>query len=199
MVLWLNVGSGGFIPQVGVLFTSSDTVRLKQALPIRYTTGVGSLFRMRPQYELRVASEAREVRAKVSKALAVPGTPCRGQVEDHRIVLMTRSEHHFWSPELRMRVTDEEDGCLLTGRFGPRPAVWTMFAVIYAHLAFICVAGAVYAMAQLTLGRSPTALLAVPICVVVALVVRVIAGVGQNLGSDEMVELRRFVAQTVDS
>ena len=162
-----------------------------------YNMVVSALFRMRPRYELRCDDAAVVVRRRIAAAMAVTEATCRGEVEEHRIVVMTNAEHHFWSPELRVAVVDGDSGCVLRGRFGPRPAVWTMFAAIYAHLIFIGVAGAMYAMAQLALGRTPTAAWTIPIVIVVAVLVRVVAHIGQSLGADEMQVIRRFMSSAV--
>lgn len=148
---------------------------------------------MRPRYEVRSAASPAEFRARVASAIADPNAICHGLVDDHKLELMARGEHHFWSPELRAYVEADGDGSRATGRFGPKPAVWTLFVAVYIHLAFAGVAGLVYAMAQLTLGRSPTALIAVPVALVVAVIVRFAVGVGQNLGADEMDLIRDFV------
>jgi hypothetical protein len=112
---------------------------------------------------------------------------------------MTRGEHHFWSPELRARVESTDAGSHVVGRFGPRPSVWTMFMVIYAHLVFIAIAGGCYAMAQLALGRSPTAGWAIPAALVLAALVHLVARVGQRLGSDEMHDIRDFLTAALES
>lgn len=164
-----------------------------------YNSGVISLFRLRPEYERRTELPPAAVRDRVSAALAEQGAACSGEVDDDKIHIMTRGEHHFWSPELRARIDPAAAGAHLYGRFGPRPAVWTMFMVIYAHLAFAAIAGGCYAMAQLALGRSPTAALALPIAVAVAVVVHVVARIGQRLGADEMDEIRAFLSTTLES
>jgi hypothetical protein len=159
---------------------------------------VNSLFRIRPRYRLRSPLSADEVRARVVAGVKGEGSRCRGSVDERKVELMARGEHHVWSPELRAYVVDEPDGgSTMVGRFGPSPAVWTMFAAIYLHLAFITVAGLVYATAQLTLGDPPTAALAAPAALVLALLVRLVAHVGQNLGANEMTVIRTFVAETV--
>lgn len=158
---------------------------------------MSSLFRLRPRYRLRSALSAAELRGRLAAALASPDATCRGQVDDDKIEIVPRGEHHFWTPELRARVDDAADGSLLVGAFGPTPAVWTLFTIIYIHLAFIAVAGCVYAMAQLTLGHSPTAAWAAPICLALALLLRLGVHIGQNLGADQIETVSAFVAGAV--
>lgn len=153
---------------------------------------------MRPPYELSSSLAPDELQQRLARALAAPQAPCHGSVSDHQLELMARGERHFWSPQLRARIEPDHTGARIRGRFGPQPAVWTMFAVIYIHLAFIGAAGLIYATAQLALGRTPTAALAVPIVLVLAALVRVIARIGENLGSAQMDLIRRFVARALD-
>jgi hypothetical protein len=160
---------------------------------------VSSLFRLRPRYRLRSPLRPGELRARLAAALASPDASCRGQVDDDKIELVPRGDHHFWTPELRARVDDADDGdgSVLAGKFGPTPAVWTLFTIIYIHLAFIAVAGSVYAMAQLTLGHPPSAAWAVPICLALALLLRLGVQIGQSLGADQIETIRAFVAGAV--
>ena len=130
---------------------------------------------------------------RIADALTDAESDCEGKISRDKIELMARCEHHFWSPELRASLHPDGERTELRGRFSPKPAVWTMFMVIYIHLGFAAISGLVYASAQLTLERSPTALWAVPIALAAALLVYGASRIGQRLGAGEMQQITGFV------
>ena len=81
--------------------------------------------------------------------------------------------------------------------FAPRPAVWTGFAFVFALLGAAGVAGALYGLAQLTLGQEPFGLLAVPAALALAALTYASSFIGQGLALAQMYALRRTFDMSV--
>lgn len=87
----------------------------------------------------------------------------------------------------------EADGTRLSARFGPAPAVWTLYVALYAVsliMTLLCVA---FGFAQWSAGQTPVALYFAPVALFCAGLVYGASYVGQGLGSAQMYALRAFV------
>lgn len=58
-------------------------------------------------------------------------------------------EQRFWSPWLQLSVLPHESKTQLFGRFSPKPAVWTAFALSYLFLACVMFFGCMLGLAQM--------------------------------------------------
>lgn len=164
--------------------------------------------RMRPRVDLCVDVSQREVLDRLKHRLATKSSVQGTVLSRHVELLVDPSERHTWSPWLSLDV-DELDGqeqaeqtgqterCRIHGKFGPHPHVWTLFLAVYAVLACGAIAGAMYGMAQLTLGVSPWALWAVPIAGVLTLCTYLLALTGKKLGGEQMSQMCAFMHEVV--
>jgi hypothetical protein len=59
------------------------------------------------------------------------------------------NEQRFWSPWLQLSVLPHAGRTQLFGRFSPRPAVWTAFALSYLFLTCVAFFGCMLGLAQL--------------------------------------------------
>ncbi len=156
--------------------------------------------KVRPTFEIAVRLSAREVlerleanRERVAGAIAV--TFIDGSVE----LVPHASVVHTWSPQLTLRLVEDEGATLLRGRFAAHPHVWSLYLAVHALGAFGTIGAAVYGLSQYLTGESPWALWALPIAPVLALLVWAFAFVGQGLAFEQMHELRRFVEESLDA
>jgi hypothetical protein len=122
-----------------------------------------------------------------------------GIVAADRVELHVPPERQrLWSPELRVDVETEGEGCRLRGTYGPHPHVWMLFAAIYGLLGCAALVAGVFAMAEWTLGRGVSSLYAFPVLVLLVLAVRSLAFFGQGLGGEQMDELRGFLEEVLE-
>ncbi len=103
------------------------------------------------------------------------------------------SLQHYWSPELSVAVEEHEEGTLVRCLFGPRPAVWTMFASFYGLNIFIIVMGIVFGYSQWSLDQTPYGFWIIPFALVFLGAAYVMAYIGQRMGYEQMLLLRSFL------
>ena len=150
---------------------------------------------MRPRFRLEVERDADELLACLRERLKTTERHVVGAVFRRHVVLSPPSaERHLWSPQLNLSISEEGNSrASIQGRFAPQPNVWTGFMFIYGVLFMGGLGGSMYGLAELSLGRTPWTMLAVPLAIAAFLFIYGAAFIGQGLGSSEMYELRRFL------
>ena len=116
--------------------------------------------------------------------------------EHHIILKMPPEEQHYWSPQITISFEWEEDGVLIRGLCGPRPAVWMMFVFFYFLLGFFATIVMIMGFAQMNLGLSAGILWLLPVIGVVIGLVYLTAHFGQKFAKDEMRKLYSFYMET---
>lgn len=155
---------------------------------------IADLPRQRPRLDLTVPLPADEVATRLARGLLSSDLPCAGRVASrHAWITIRDGERHFWSPNLDIEFTEGPDGTVLRGRFGPQPAVWTMFVFIYAILGTAGTISLVMGLVQLSLDSAPWALLASGSLYALIGFVYGAAFIGQGLGSGQIADIRLFV------
>ena len=144
---------------------------------------------MRPTFSVELPLSADEAIDRIRTEVDVSNfnTMSAGRSAEFRV---PESERRFWSPYLSVQVQDTADGCVLSGRFSPRPEIWTMFIFVYFVMTFAIFFGAAFGYVQWTLDYSAWGLLVVPIGILVIALLHVASLVGQRLSSDQAVQLR---------
>ena len=144
---------------------------------------------MRPTFSVELPLSADEAIDRIRTEVDVSNfnTMSAGRSAEFRV---PESERRFWSPYLSIQVQDTADGCVLRGRFSPRPEIWTMFIFVYFVMTFAIFFGAAFGYVQWTLDYSAWGFLAVPIGILVIALLHVASLVGQRLSSDQTVQLR---------
>jgi hypothetical protein len=147
---------------------------------------------MRPRFSVDLSQSADDVmhciREKIEqeKNLRCLGTSARRCAE----LFVDELERRIWSPHLSIQVQDTPSGSVLSGRFSPRPEVWTLIMFIYFLMGFAVVFGSSFGYVQWLTGNTPWGLVAVPAGMLVIAVLHVASIVGQRLSGDQMELLR---------
>ena len=161
---------------------------------------------MRPRFAVEVSCDVETLVAVLEENVERADPPIEGYFDpSHCVLRIPEARRALWSPELDLtfeRLVPEAGGpppgqrvrCL----FAPRPTVWTGFAFVFAVLGVAGVAGALYGLAQLTLGQPPFALLAVPAALALAALTYALSFIGQGLALAQMYELRRTFDVSVE-
>ncbi|MBK8974682.1 MAG: hypothetical protein IPM29_02040 [Planctomycetes bacterium] len=150
--------------------------------------------RMRPTFELPLPMGGKPLLDRIEMHLQSGTCRYEGQVvRDHAVLRRPARERSLLSPYLALDVCQQDGRTLLRGRFSPAPNVWTGFMAIYGLLGMIGLAGSMYGISELMLGRDSLAWLAGPISLALIAFVYGAAVIGQGLTSDEMYEMRTFV------
>ncbi len=152
----------------------------------------------RPTFTLTSALPPPEIRKRVNE-LVKTSTRLRGIAFDDRIELaIGGSEHHFWSPQVVVRMRPEGQGAVLEARFGPDAYVWALYRFLYGTMILVTSWAVMFGLVQWSLGQRPLALLVAPALGVVAGLVYGASFVGQGLGSEQMYLLRATLAQLAE-
>jgi hypothetical protein len=119
--------------------------------------------------------------------------------DNHVLLKIGVSEHHFWSPQLWLTFDTESDGnTLLRGLYGPGPSVWTLFVFGYGALGVAALFIAMAGLAQLNLDMPAPILWALPFIGLCALGIYITAQVGQKLGAQQTFQLHQFLETTLE-
>jgi len=155
--------------------------------------------RVRPTFELRSELSSPQIIARIRASLAAAkGSIVAVLIQDDLVELVPhRSEVHFWTPQLRLDLEENDGTTRIRARFAPHPNVWVSYVAVHAIGAFATIAAAVTGYSQYLLGQSPWALWALPVSPVLAALVWALAFVGQGLGAEQMYDLRRFVEEAL--
>ncbi len=161
---------------------------------------------MRPRFAVDVTCDVETLVAVLEEHVGQADPRLEGYFHpSHCVVRIPEARRAFWSPELDLTFErlapppgDPPGGYRVRGLLGPRPAVWTGFAFVFAVLGAGGVAGALYGLAQLGLGQTPLGLLAVPAALTLAGLVYASSFLGQGLALGQMYELRRTFDASVE-
>jgi len=154
---------------------------------------------IRPRFQKQVAQSQAEVLQRLRQALERTDDEIIGMIADHHVVLkFPLAKQHYWSPQLALEVEEAEEGALIRGLFGPRPALWLMFMFIYAILGTLSLFIAIIGFSQLSLGLSAHILWALPVAAGVALFLFFSAKTGERLGQNEMERLQNFLNEALE-
>ena len=147
--------------------------------------------RMRPRFELVVPTTPGATLDGFRRYLNGASAGCTGSITGRHVRFrIPEARRHTWTPQLDLEVEPHEAGSLVRGLFGPHPSIWTFIVALYAIIGFSALGGLIFAYSQWTLGQAPTALWSVPVALVLAGGVYMVALVGQGLSQAQMIELR---------
>jgi hypothetical protein len=159
--------------------------------------------RMRPRFAVDAACGAEALVRALRDGIADSDPPLEGTFEPRHCVLrIPEARRSLWSPELDLtfeRSGAEGPGVRVRCLFAPRPPVWTGFAFVYAALAVAGLAGALYGMAQLTLGEPPWAFAATGASLLAIAGVYAASFVGQGLAAAQMYQLRSYLDASLEA
>jgi hypothetical protein len=147
--------------------------------------------RMRPRFSFELPVPADEAILRIRQELETPelrgSTMSAGRYTE---LMVDRSERKVWSPRLTVRIDDAPGGSTLSGRFSPRPDIWTGFMFVYFLVVFLVIFGATFGYVQQVSDETPWAYWAVPVGLLIIAGIHGASYMGQRLGAGQMRELR---------
>lgn len=118
--------------------------------------------------------------------------------ENHVLIKIGASEHHFWSPQLWLTFETESDNTtLLRGLYSPEPSVWTLFVFGYGILGILTLFISIIGFSQLNLDMPAPILWALPFLGLLALGIYITAQMGQKIGAQQTFQLHQFLETTL--
>jgi hypothetical protein len=151
---------------------------------------------LRPRFRIVAPLSLEELTSRLHLELEKQEAPFDGKVfKEFAVLSIFAKDQHYWSPELSLQLEQQDQGTLIRGLFGPRPAVWTMFAGFYTFTFFLSLIALLYGLSQWSLDMEPYGLWLLPIPLALLISAYITALVGQRLGHEQMQELRHFLDQ----
>lgn len=154
-------------------------------------------YRVRPRFKVSTSDSVNELTEKIEASLKMKDAPCKGLIsEGYGTLSLPYEEQHYWSPQLTLTIEETENGSLLRGLYGPRPAVWSMFVFFYAVIGLGTLIIGMVGLSHLWLDKSATILWFVPLLLLVMLTLYLVAYSGQKIGREQMATLHRFLEES---
>lgn len=153
-----------------------------------------SSLRVRPRFKEELPISAKEYKFRLSKAID-ESVDFTGLVsENYAVIKIPAHERHYWSPQLALTIesSDDNEGVVLGGLYGPKPSVWALFFMCYSALGILSVFVIVIGLSQIILDKPALVLWMLPVLVAVALVLYLVAQAGQKLGAEQMFRIHHF-------
>jgi hypothetical protein len=158
-----------------------------------------SQIEIRPHHSEHLPYSVEETLERLRNRLDSEEESITGTIVGRHVTLrLPEQAQHFWTPELSLDFEEDGEGTYLRGLCGPRPSVWLMFIFFYFLLGAAIIIIFIIGYSQKNLGLSAGILWLIPILLGLVVAVYLSARAGQKLGHDQMVELREFLAQTLD-
>lgn len=157
------------------------------------------VLRIRPRFEIISCNTIQAIEAKTKDCANLADSKCKATVNQGFIkVFLPKTEQHYWSPQLTLSLEEDENGTLIRGLYGPRPAVWTMFVFFYAVIGVAILFIAIFGFSYISLGKSGIILWLLPVLVIVFFSLYLVSYFGQKLGHDQMIILHNFIEDCLD-
>jgi len=156
-------------------------------------------YKVRPRFKIQTNYSVAVLKKKLQDGLQHHDAMCIGIVNPgYATLYIPRKDQHYWSPQLNLTFEETENGSVLRGLYGPRPAVWTMFVFFYALIGLAVLFIGVLGLSYLMLEKPATILWLVPILSSIFLSLYLVAHFGQKLGEKQMIILHDFTVQCTE-
>lgn len=147
---------------------------------------------IRPRFKLRTDHTKEEVFDLLEAFCKQDDSVLGRKVYDQYYLDIPNKDRHFWSPELRVTLEQDEENegyTLVRVMVGPQYTVWAMFVFIYILLGLVSIFGGMYGFSQMSLGKPSPWIWAAPFGVLLFVSVYIIAKMGQKTGRDQTLHL----------
>ncbi len=155
-------------------------------------------FRIRPRFRQHRNEKPEEIVNFLRKKIESNKDQFTGIImEDHITIKINARNRHFWSPQLNLSLETAQDVTVIRGLYGPNPTVWAIFFFGYASLGIIVVIAGMLLLSQYMLGMEKKFWWVIPACIISAIVIYLIAQMGQKIGASQMFDLHHFYEETI--
>ncbi|MEM9391458.1 MAG: hypothetical protein AAGA02_13345 [Bacteroidota bacterium] len=152
-----------------------------------------SSLNIRPRFKKVSDLSEKELESLLRQALSEKDSKCTGYVSSgYSTIKIPVKERHFWSPQLTISFEETEGQTKISGLYGPNPTVWAVFFFGYVALGIAGLFILVIGFSRISLGMDSGILWAIPILLIMAAVLYVIAQAGQKIGAEQMYTLHHF-------
>lgn len=144
-----------------------------------------SSFRIRPRFTQHLPYPPSEVEERISARLA---ECCHGccllRFPGYLTLRIPEDRQEFWSPQLQLSLDPEgTSGTRITGIYGPRTNVWSMFLYGYLVAGVLGVFTGIFGIAQWVVGTRPWGLIPFGVFAAMGVGLYLLAQLGQKFGA----------------
>ncbi len=161
-----------------------------------------SITHIRPRFRFVLKQRCADLIQRFESALISPPNNITGHILHDLITLdIARRDQHYWSPHMTFRIEkDPEDDqkSVMSGLIGPRPPVWTMFMFIYFSCGVIGFGISSFGVSKWMLGNYSHMVWAFPISILMMLTAYKAGKFGEQLGKDQIEDMKNFVRTVVN-
>lgn len=157
-----------------------------------------SSFKLRPRFKKVSSGSVEEHRVHFQKIIdstdEFNGTVANAMVKFR----IAEKDNHYWSPELTLMLEEHEKGTLIRGLYSPKSSVWTLFAFAYGSIAMLLAGLLVWGGVEWQMNDNPDLIYTgVPVLLGAALLIYLIAQLGQKVGAEQMFALHHFFEDSI--
>lgn len=156
--------------------------------------------RIRPRFYQTSSMSPEDLVIKIKEELRTSKTNCYAEslLKNFIVLKMKKDEQHFWSPQLSLSIDRLDEGSFIRGLYTPKPTIWSMFVFFYTGIGVCILFAGLYGLSRVSLNLEAPILWAIPILMALALLIYIIAQIGQKLGAQQMFDLHHFIENTID-
>jgi hypothetical protein len=134
----------------------------------------------------------------LANSLSNTEQPVKGEIgASYILVKIKEEERHFWSPQLSISLEENEKGTIVRGLYGPKPSIWTLFAFSYGAIAVLITFIGIIGLSNMMLKKGIAILWTIPVLLLIALVLYIIAQFGQKVGNQQTFILHHFMEDSI--
>jgi hypothetical protein len=156
--------------------------------------------RIRPRFKLSTGYSPEDFVLKIKSHLEEGKTNCYAEslLKNFIVLKIQKEAQHFWSPQLTLSIEKFKEGSFVRGLYTPKPTIWSMFVFFYTGIGVCILFGGLYGLSRLSLNLEAPILWGVPALLALALLLYIIAQIGQKLGAQQMFDLHHFIEEAID-
>jgi len=155
---------------------------------------------IRPRFKLKINYDSVKAMNHVSEKLKIDEF-VTGERNNHHLFVKTKTkDQHYWSPEMSVRIEQEEYGIFTTVSclIGPKHNVWTLFVFMYAMIFLASIFGGIYGLVKWVNFDDKSWLWVIPAGIICTASIFIVSKLGQKKGRDEMLYLVSFIYHSLD-
>ncbi len=155
---------------------------------------------IRPRFKLKINYDPEKAMEHVANKL-IDDEFVTGEREGHHLFVKSKKkDQHYWSPEMTVRIEEEEydDYTTVSCLIGPQQTVWTLFVFMYAMIFLASTFGGIFGLVKWMNYDDMSWLWVIPAGIILTASIFVVSKLGQKKGRDEMLYLVSFIYHALD-
>ncbi len=155
---------------------------------------------LRPRFQMELEQVSSQLLARFSEAKKSQNKFVVSCLDDHIFIKLPSSQQHFWSPQLHLEITEnDENSCSLNGFFGPNPTIWTMFMFLHVAVGILFMVNLTWLYSNYNLGNAIGLQIGIMVILVLTWILLYVAGrIGKKKGKPGMRELYDFMNEIIN-